>query len=52
MSNRLNALALAAASLSASLFAATSALAAGEISIKIGLVAPLSGAQAAFGKDN
>ena len=52
MPNRLNALALAAASLSASLFAATSALAAGETSIKIGHVAPLSGAQAAFGKDN
>ena len=48
MFNRLSATAIAAASLCLS----TSAFAAGELLIKIGHVAPLSGAQAAFGKDN
>ena len=48
MFNRLSATAIAAASLCLS----TSAFATGELLIKIGHVAPLSGAQAAFGKDN
>lgn len=48
MFSRLSATAIAVASLCL----ATSAFAAGEVVIKIGHVAPLSGAQAAFGKDN
>ena len=48
MFSRLSATAIAATSLCLS----TSAFAAGELLIKIGHVAPLSGAQAAFGKDN